>query len=109
MLSASVMAQARLNKIMKSGELKVGITGTQPPFSVESKKGDLMGFEVDLANLLAESMGVGVTFVRLPFGDLLGALESGKADAVMSGMTITIERNLKAAFVGPSVVSGKSF
>ena len=54
-------------------------------------------------------MGIGVTFERLSFGDLLGALEAGKADAVMSGMTITIQRDPKAAFVGPSVVSWNSF
>ena len=79
-----------------------------PTFSVESKTGELMGFEIDLANIMAASMGVKATFVRLPFGDLLDALESGKVDAVMSVMTITLERNLKAAFIGPYVISGKS-
>ena len=97
-----------LSRIVESGTFKVGMTGTQPPFSVVSKSGDLIGFEVDLANILAEAMGVKVEFVQKPFGELLTALEKGEVDAVMSGMTMTPKRNLKAAFVGPYIVSGKS-
>jgi polar amino acid transport system substrate-binding protein len=53
-------------------------------------------------------MGVKVEFVQKPFGELLSALEKGEIDAIMSGMTMTPKRNLKAAFVGPYIVSGKS-
>jgi ABC-type amino acid transport substrate-binding protein len=101
-------AQARLDKITKSGVLKIGMTGNQVPFTMEAKDGSLMGYEVDLAELLAESMNLKLELVRLPFNELLPALEKGKIDAVMSGMAITMERNMKAAFVGPYVLSGKS-
>jgi len=101
-------SQQILDKIVKSGELRVGMTGSQPPFSVESKSGELIGFEVDLAEMLATSMGLELKIIKLPFSDLLKALEEGRIDAVMSGMTITPERNLKVAFVGPYVLSGKS-
>jgi polar amino acid transport system substrate-binding protein len=97
-----------LSRIVDSGTLRVGMSGTQPPFSVISKSGSLIGYEVDLANLLAEAMGVKVEFVQKPFGELLPALEKGEIDAIMSGMTMTPKRNLKAAFVGPYIVSGKS-
>ena len=97
-----------LSRIVESGTFKVGMSGTQPPFSVISKSGSLIGYEVDLANLLADAMGVTVEFVQKPFGDLLPALEKGEIDAIMSGMTMTPQRNLKAAFVGPYIVSGKS-
>jgi ABC-type amino acid transport substrate-binding protein len=63
---------------------------------------------VDLANLLANAMNVELKLVEMPFGELLEALEAGKVDVVMSGMTMTPERNLKAAFVGPYIISGKS-
>jgi ABC-type amino acid transport substrate-binding protein len=101
-------AQAQLSKITKSGVIKIGMTGNQPPFSMEAKDGSLMGYEVDLAELLAESMSLKLEIVRLPFNELLPSLEKGKIDAVMSGMAITMERNMKAAFVGPYVLSGKS-
>ena len=97
-----------LSRIVESGTFKVGMSGTQPPFSVVSKSGSLIGYEVDLANLLADAMGVEVEFVQKPFGQLLPALEKGEIDAIMSGMTMTPKRNLKAAFVGPYIVSGKS-
>ncbi len=97
-----------LSRIVESGTFKVGMSGTQPPFSVISKSGSLIGYEVDLANLLADAMGVKVEFVQKPFGELLPALEKGEIDAIMSGMTMTPQRNLKAAFVGPYIVSGKS-
>ena len=53
-------------------------------------------------------MGVELKIVEKPFGQLLGALEAGEVDAVMSGMTMTPERNVRVAFVGPYMVSGKS-
>jgi polar amino acid transport system substrate-binding protein len=97
-----------LSRIVDSGTFRVGMSGTQPPFSVVSKSGSLIGYEVDLANILAEAMGVEVEFVQKPFGELMTALEKGEVDAIMSGMTMTPQRNLKAAFVGPYIVSGKS-
>jgi polar amino acid transport system substrate-binding protein len=97
-----------LARIAKSGELRVGTSGAQPPFSVKSKEGKLIGYEIDLAMLLAESMGVKLTLVEKPFPELLSALEKGEVDAVMSGMTMTPERNMSVAFAGPYFVSGKA-
>ena len=95
-------------KIVDSGTFKVGMSGTQPPFTVKAKSGELIGYEVDVANLLANAMGVELELVQLPFAELLPALEKGEIDAVMSGMTMTPQRNTKVAFVGPYIVSGKS-
>ena len=97
-----------LSRIVESGTFRVGMSGTQPPFTVISKSGDMIGYEVDLAKILADAMGVKVEFVQKPFGQLLPALEKGEIDAIMSGMTMTPKRNIKAAFVGPYIVSGKS-
>jgi len=97
-----------LRQVVKSGVLRVGMSGDQPPLNMKSKGGDIIGMEVDLANLLASSMGVKLQIVEKPFAELLGALEAGQVDLVMSGMTITPERNLRVAFVGPYFLSGKS-
>ena len=105
---ANAFAQTSLERIVANGELRIGTSGNQPPFTAKSKEGELMGFEVDLANLIAESMGVKATFVEKPFAELLTALESGEVDVIMSGMTMTPERNMKVAFVGPYIISGKS-
>jgi len=108
LLSITTYAQDNLSKIIKNGEIRIGMSGNQPPFSMKSKAGQLIGYEVDLATALAESMGVKVKLVEMPFPELLGALEKGAIDAVMSGMTITPQRNLKAVFAGPYMLSGKS-
>ena len=97
-----------LSRIVKAGEFRVGVSGNQPPFVVKDKSGELIGFEVDLANLLADAMGVELKLVEKPFAQLLPALETGEVDAVMSGMTMTPARNLRVAFVGPYLISGKS-
>jgi polar amino acid transport system substrate-binding protein len=97
-----------LARIVAAGELRVGLSGNQPPLNVLNAAGEIIGLEADLARLLAGSIGVQVRFVQKPFSELLKALEKNEIDLVMSGMTITPERNLKVAFVGPYFVSGKS-
>lgn len=97
-----------LNKILKSGELRVGTSGKQPPFTMKSKDGQLMGYEVELAKMLTDAMNLKLKFVEKPFSELLSVLEKGEIDVIMSGMTITPERNIKVTFAGPYLVSGRS-
>ena len=107
-LSANAQKKSSLDRIISSGELRVGMSGNQPPYSMESLAGQLIGYEVDLATALAEGMNVELKLVQKPFGELLSAMEAGEIDVVMSGMTITPERNKKALFVGPYMITGKS-
>jgi len=97
-----------LDRIAKTNTLRVGMTGSQPPFNVTNRDGQIIGMEVDLANVLASAMGVELDIVEMPFGDLLTSLEKGKVDLVMSQVTATLERNRRVAFVGPYYISGKS-
>lgn len=97
-----------LARVVESGKLRVAMTGDQPPLNARSKSGELIGFEVDLAQLLARSMQVELQIVEKPFSAVLDAVVKGEADLAMSGITITPERNLRVAFVGPYFVSGKS-
>jgi polar amino acid transport system substrate-binding protein len=87
--------------------LIVGITGTQPPLNATNKAGEIIGMDADIAKLIALHMGVKVKFSKMPFAKLLPALKAGKIDMVISGMTMTLERNVEVAFVGPYYVSGK--
>ncbi len=97
-----------LQRIVKSGKIRVGMSGAQAPFNAKNRLGELIGFEVDLAKMMAQSMGVEVEFVVRPFPDLLRALKASEVDIVMSGVAITAERSLDAVFVGPYILSGKS-
>lgn len=107
-VSFNALAQNTLERIAKNGELRVGMTASQPPYSMKAKDGTIIGYEVDLATMFAESMGVKLTIVETPFSELLTALENEKVDVIMSGMTMTMERNMKVAFAGPYFLTGKS-
>jgi polar amino acid transport system substrate-binding protein len=107
-LPAGTSRSARLDRILESRELRVGLSGNQPPLNMRNKRGEIIGLEVDLVMALARSMGLEVRAVVKPFAELLPALEAGELDLVISGMTITPERNARVAFAGPYFVSGKS-
>jgi polar amino acid transport system substrate-binding protein len=96
-----------IHRIQQKGELVVGTAGTMPPLNMTTKEGDIIGFDVDLAQNIASGMGVTLKLKAMPFSELLPALEAGSIDMIISGMTITPRRNLTVAFVGPYYVSGK--
>ena len=97
-----------IDRILQRGELRVGTTGTQPPLTATTKSGTIIGFDADLAAAFAKDMNVKLTLVPLQFSDLLAKLEAGDVDMVLSGLTMTPQRNLHVAFVGPYLVSGMS-
>jgi len=98
-----------IRRVTQQGELVVGTAADMPPLNMTTKDGKIIGYEIDIARLMASAMGVRLRLVPMPFPELLPALEARKLDMVISGMTITPERNLKFAFVGPYFISGKSF
>ena len=97
-----------LERVIKSGELRVGMTGNQPPYNAKSRTGELIGLDVELAKMLAGAFGVEAKFVVKPFSELLGALKASEVDIVMSGMAITAERSVDVTFVGPYLLTGNS-
>jgi polar amino acid transport system substrate-binding protein len=99
---------SQLQRILESGVLRVGMSGSQPPLNMRNKAGELIGLEVDLVDTLAASMGLETQLVTMPFARLLRALEEREVDLVVSGVTITPERNARVAFAGPYFISGKS-
>jgi polar amino acid transport system substrate-binding protein len=97
-----------IDRIQAKKELVVGTAASMPPLNMTTKDGQIIGMEMDLAQLFAGGMDVKLTLKPMYFNDLLPALISGKIDMVLSGMTMTPGRNLTVAFVGPYFASGKS-
>jgi len=97
-----------LKRIIEKSEIRIGMSGDQAPLNAKNRSGSLFGFEVDVAAVIADAMGVRLTLVEKPFPQLLPALKSGEVDIVMSGVTITAERGVDFKFVGPYMFSGKS-
>ena len=96
-----------VDRILSSGELRVGMSGDMPPLNMTTKEGKVIGLDADLAALVADAMGVKLNVQKMEFAGLLPALEAGRIDMIISNMTMTPERNLKVAFVGPYFTSGK--
>jgi polar amino acid transport system substrate-binding protein len=100
---------SKFQEILQKNELVVGMTGKQPPLNFKDKEEQLIGLEPDLARRMAEAMGVKIKFELMDFFELFPALESGRLDLIISGLTMTPQRNLKMAFVGPYFLTGKAF
>ena len=96
-----------ISRIQKSGKIVVGTTGNMPLMTEKLMTGELVGFDIDLAKALAETMGVKLELKTMPFDQLIPTLEQGKVDIVLSNMTMTVDRNMHVAFAGPYFVSGK--
>lgn len=100
--------QSTLNAVLKRGELRVGLEAGYMPFEMRDKKGDIIGFDVDLARLMARYMGVKLTLVNTQWDGIIPALLTDKFDLLMGGMTITPERNLKVNFCEPYILIGQT-
>lgn len=97
-----------LTRIVDTGEIRVGMTGEQPPLTMIARDGEFIGLDVDLMRVLALNMDVDARFVKVEFDRLLDALDADEIDVVMSGMTITPQRAARVNFIGPYLTSGKS-
>lgn len=97
-----------LDRIVAKKELVVGTAASMPPLNMTTKDGQIIGIEADLARYFANGMGVKLTLKPMRFNELLTALGKGQVDMVLSGMTITPQRNISVAFAGPYFASGKS-
>lgn len=90
----------------KANLLKVGITPDSPPLAFEVE-GHLQGVEVEFAKLLGKALGRPIQFVKLPWQEQIPALLESRTDIIMSGMSITREREEEIAFSEPYVEYGQ--
>jgi ABC-type amino acid transport substrate-binding protein len=86
--------------------LRVAIAPIYPPLAFKDD-GALAGVEPDFARRLGERLGRPVIFIELPWEELLPALGDGRADVVMSGMSMTAERARRARFIEPYLRVGQ--
>lgn len=96
-----------LETVKKRGVLKVGMDIFQP-WAMKDKNGNLIGFEIDVAQRLAKDMGVEVEFVPTAWSGIIPALLTGKFDVIIGGMGITAKRALQVNFTIPYDHSGMS-
>jgi len=84
--------------------LRVGVAPNSPPFA-SRQGGGLVGLEVDFAHELSRALGRSLDLRQLEWDQLIPALEAGRIDLIMSGMTITRARQVQIAFSDPYLLS----
>lgn len=94
-----------IETIKQDGVIRIGLS-LFVPWSMRDKNGDLIGFELDVGRKLAEDMGVEVEFVPTAWDGIIPALVSGNFDVIISGMSVTAQRNLTVNFTVPYAFSG---
>ena len=94
-------SQTALAKIQANKKLVLGTSPDYPPFEFlvsEGGKGNVVGADIELAKKLAEKMGVELEIKTIDFDALIPALQSGKVDVVITGMSPTEERKKNIDF-----------
>ena len=99
--SKKVASGTVMKKIKKSGKLVVGMSADYPPLEFTKNvngKNKFVGVDVELAKQIAKDLGVKLEIKNMDFDSLLVALETGKIDVIISGMTPTAERKKSIDF-----------
>lgn len=89
-----------LSDIKSSGVLRIGCEATYPPFTFRNS-GEIVGYDVDLAAVMCESLGVAPKFIDTQWSGVIPALYAGRFDIIMSSMSYRKERLEKVAFSIP--------
>lgn len=102
-----LLAQAsRLGKIRATGRINVGMNIGYIPFEFKNERGEIVGFDVDIAKELAKSLGVELVIKEYKWEDLIPNL-GGDIDVIISGMTRTLDRAILVNFTEPYFQTGQ--
>tara|TARA_Y100000590_G_scaffold118386_1_gene135464 strand:+ start:1421 stop:2188 length:768 start_codon:yes stop_codon:yes gene_type:complete len=94
----SLQAESKLDKILDSGELKVGTTGDWDPMTIKDPATNkYKGFDIDVMNELAKDMGVKITFVPTEWKTIVAGITSNRYD-ISTSVTKTPKREEVAGF-----------
>lgn len=97
-----------LADIRQKGTLVIGLDDTFAPMGFRDESGELVGFDIDLANAVCEQLGVTAEFQPIDWDSKEMALAAGTIDCVWNGMSITPERqeamSLSQAYLNNKIV-----
>lgn len=90
-----------LAQIKERGSIIVAMEGTWAPWTYHDENDDLVGYDVEVAQNIAEKLGVEVEFVEGAWDGLLAGLDAGRYDIMVNGVGVTDERAEKYNFSTP--------
>lgn len=101
-LTAAAMAEGdMLARIQERGEIVIATEGTWAPWTYHDEDDNLVGFDVEIAKLIAEKLGVKATFVECEWDSIFAGIDAGRYDMAANGVEITPERAEKYDFTTP--------
>lgn len=89
--------------------LRIGTEGGYAPWSMVDASGQVTGFDADVGNAICQKLDMKCRFVVQSFDSLIPALQAKRFDLVISGMSITPEREKIISFSLPYVTEDSSF
>jgi len=98
--AASASAQT-VAELIKKGRVTIGVVSGTPPFGSVDAKGEPIGYDIDVANLIGKYLGIPVEIVPLVPPARIPALESGKVDFLVATLAPTPERAKSVLFTIP--------
>ncbi len=105
MLSLTTMSFAEekdlLARILEKGEIVVATEGTWAPWTYHDENDVLVGFDVEVAQKIAEKLGVKAKFEEVAWDGIFAGLDSKRYDIAANGVNVTEERSQKYDFTAP--------
>jgi Na+/H+-dicarboxylate symporter len=93
--------QSRLDRIRERGVLRVGFNDDNLPYAFRNARGELVGFDIEMAHALARDLGVTLEFVPFERSTLAEQFASDHFDLAMSGLIGTVERSKRMRLSQP--------
>lgn len=90
-----------LAQIQEKGEMVVAMEGTWAPWTYVNEDGDLVGYDVEVAQAIAGKLGVEASFITGEWDGLLAGLDAGRYDIMVNGVNVTPDRAEKYDFSVP--------
>jgi polar amino acid transport system substrate-binding protein len=99
--SDSESAASKVDAIKEAGEFVVYTNAEFAPYEYLGENGEIVGSDIELAQAIADELGVELKVENAAFDGLVASIASGKGDACISGVTITDERKGQVDFSTP--------
>ncbi len=90
-----------LSQIQQKGEIVIATEGTWSPWTYHDENDTLVGFDVEVAQHIADKLGVKATFVEAEWDSIFAGIDAGRYDIAANGVEITDERAEKYDFTQP--------